>query len=217
MREAQHLVARRGRPRWRVGVFDSNARSRAEVARLIESRGAAVVVASAPRFDSVALLCRMAPDAVVLAAEDAMRADRALDRRPLDVHAPVVLVADPTTAGTLEPARMAGVMGLLLTPLRPEEVRPTLEVAIARFRELRRLRRVLAERPVVEAAKARLMARDGLSEPAAYGWLRRRAMDERVGMGEVARGVLERDARPDDRRGGAVSRPDRRTTWETGA
>ena len=49
-----------------------------------------------------------------------------------------------------------------------------------------------ADRPVVEQAKARLM-RDGLSEPAAFGWLRRRAMDRRVRIGEVARTVLAGD------------------------
>jgi response regulator NasT len=82
-------------------------------------------------------------------------------------------------------------MGVLLRPLRPEEVGPTLDIAVARFRELRRLRRALADRPVVEQAKACLMTRDGLSEPAAFGWLRRRAMERRVRIGDVARSVLE--------------------------
>jgi response regulator NasT len=105
----------------------------------------------------------------------------------------VVLVSGPATAGALEPARFVGVMGVLLRPLRREELHPTIEIAIARFRELRRLRRVLADRPVVEAAKARLMTRDGLSEAAAFGWLRRRAMEQRMRMGEVARAVLACD------------------------
>jgi AmiR/NasT family two-component response regulator len=184
-----------GGPRWRIGVLDSDARSRAEVSRLIEARGATVVIDSPPRSESVALLCRLEPDAVVLAAEDAVgeRGPRG-GVLPADLPAPVVLVSGPATAGTLGPARIAGVMGVLLRPLRPEELRPTLEIAIARFRELRRLRRVLADRPVVEAAKARLMSRDGLSEEAAFGWLRRRAMERRMRMGEVARAVLACDA-----------------------
>jgi AmiR/NasT family two-component response regulator len=89
-----------------------------------------------------------------------------------------------------------------LRPLRAEELRPTVEIAIARFRELRRLRRVLADRPVVEAAKARLIARDGLSEAAAFGWRRRRAMDQQMRMGEVARTVLGGEGR---------------TTWRAGS
>ena len=181
------------RTRWRIGVLDSNPHSRAEVSRLIESGGATVVLDAPPRSESAALLRRLAPDAVVLAAEDAVR-----EGDPLggilspDLPTPVVLVSGRATA--LGWARIAGVMGVLLRPLRPEELRPTLEIAIARFRELRRLRRVLADRPVVEAAKARLMSRDGLSEAAAFGWLRRRAMEQRMRMGEVARAVLACDA-----------------------
>jgi two-component system, response regulator PdtaR len=194
MRWTGPLSPRRGRPRWRVGVLDSDATSRAEVARLIESRGATVVVDAPPRPDSVALLRHMKPDAVVVAAEDAMPGGGALGSLiSPDLPAAVVLVSDPATARSLDPGRLAGVMGVLLKPLRPEELRPTLEVAIARFRELRRLRRILADRPVVEQAKARLMSRDGLSESAAFGWLRRRAMDQRMRMGEVARAVLARD------------------------
>src|SRR5258707_12455740 len=61
------------RTRWRIGVLDSNPHSRAAVSRLIESRGATVVVEAPPRSESVALLRRLAPDAMVLAAEDAVR------------------------------------------------------------------------------------------------------------------------------------------------
>ena len=179
--------------RWRIGVLDSNPRSRAEVSRLIESGGATVVIDAPPRSGNVELLRRLAPDAVVLAAEDAMRDGDPLGGvLPPDLPTPVVLVSGRATASALGWARIAGVMGMLLRPLRPEELR--LEIAIARFRELRRLRRVLADRPVVEAAKARLMSRDGLSEAAAFGWLRRRAMEQRMRMGEVARAVLACDA-----------------------
>jgi response regulator NasT len=93
----------------------------------------------------------------------------------------VVLVTGPASAGALMPGRIAGV---------------------ARFRELGRLRRVLADRPVVEAAKARLMARDGLSEAAAFGWLRRGAMERQMRMGEVARTVPGGEGR---------------TTWHAGS
>ena len=160
---------------------------------MIRSGGATVVLDARPGSESVVLLRRLAPDAVVLAAEDAVReGDPCGGILSPDLPTPVVLVSGRATA--LGWARIAGVMGVLLRPLRPEELCPTLEIAIARFRELRRLRRVLADRPVVEAAKTRLMSRDGLSEAAAFGWLRRRAMEQRIRMGEVARAVLACDA-----------------------
>ncbi len=50
------------RPRWRIGVLDSNARSRAELSRLIESDGATVVIDAPTRSESAALLRRLAPE-----------------------------------------------------------------------------------------------------------------------------------------------------------
>ena len=151
-----------------------------------------VLVDSPPRPDSVDLLRRMEPDAVVVGADDVMNQRGAVPRRhAFDLPAAVVLLASAVRARTLRAAQAPGVMGVLLRPLRPEEVGPTLDIAVARFRELRRLRLALADRPVVEQAKARLMTRDGLSEPAAFGWLRRRAMERRVRIGDVARSVLE--------------------------
>lgn len=182
----------REQPRWRVGVLDSDSRSRVEVARLIEAGGGMVVVDSPPRPDSVDLLRRMEPDAVVVAADDVMSQRGAVSRQSaLDLPAAVVLLASAVRAWTLRAAAAPGVMGVLLRPLRAEAMGPTLDIAVARFRELRRLRRALADRPVVEQAKAHLMTRDGLSEPAAFGWLRRRAMERRVRIGDVARSVLE--------------------------
>jgi response regulator NasT len=151
-----------------------------------------VVVDSPPRPDSVALLRRMDPDAVVLAADDGVYQQGDRVKRPeLDLPAAIVLLVRATGGLGLRVARAPGVMGVLLRPLRAEDIGPILDIAVARFRELRRLRRALADRPVVEEAKARLMARDGLTEPDAFGWLRRRAMERRVRIGDVARSVLE--------------------------
>ncbi|HKW93514.1 MAG TPA: ANTAR domain-containing protein [Methylomirabilota bacterium] len=193
MRRPTGTRARRARPRWRVGVLDYDSRSRGEVSRSIEERGGLVVVDSPPRADALELVRRVEPDAVVLAAEDEMDEAEALTGPlTLGASAPLVLLTSSVSTRTLRVARACGVMGVLLRPLRPVDVAPTLDLAIARFRDLRRLRLALADRPVVEQAKARLM-RDGLSEPAAFGWLRRRAMDRRVRIGEVARTVLAED------------------------
>src|SRR5712664_723044 len=111
------------RPGWRIGVLDSNPHSRAEVSRVIRSGGATVVLDARPGSESAALLRRLAPDAVVLAAEDALReGDPRGGILSPDLPTPVVLVSGRATA--LGWARIAGVMGVLLRPLRPEELRP---------------------------------------------------------------------------------------------
>ena len=81
-------------------------------------------------------------------------------------------------------------MAYLLKPLRPAELAPALDVAIARFRENRQLRQTLEGRKVIERAKGSLMARFGLTEDEAFRRLRRAAMDNRKPMVEIARALL---------------------------
>ena len=87
-------------------------------------------------------------------------------------------------------ANRAGMMGFMLKPLRAAEVGPTLDLALARFREIRRLQQARAERPIVDQAKGKLMSDGHLSEAEAFRWLRRQAMDSRQRLGDVAREVL---------------------------
>jgi AmiR/NasT family two-component response regulator len=87
-------------------------------------------------------------------------------------------------------ARSAGVMSYLLKPLRPAELAPVLDLAVARFRETLDLRRSLESRKVIERAKGRLMARYQLSEDEAFRRLRRAAMDSRRPMVDIARVLL---------------------------
>jgi response regulator NasT len=63
-------------------------------------------------------------------------------------------------------------------------------LAVARFEEMKRLRRRLADRAVIERAKGRVMATLGLAEDDAFRLLRNRAMDTRSTLGEVARDVI---------------------------
>src|SRR2546427_9719588 len=81
-------------------------------------------------------------------------------------------------------------MAYLLKPLRPAELAPTLDVAIARFKEARQLRQTLEGRKVIERAKGSLMARFGLTEDEAFRRLRRAAIDSRKPMVEIAQAVL---------------------------
>jgi AmiR/NasT family two-component response regulator len=106
---------------------------------------------------------------------------------------PVVLFTSHTDENLTERAREAGVMAYLLKPLRPAELAPALDLAVARFREARELRQSLEDRKVIERAKGRLMERHALTEEQAFQRLRRAAMDSRRPMVEIARAVLVSD------------------------
>jgi response regulator NasT len=180
----------RGRPRWRVAIVDDHERSRSVLRAAIWEAGGEVAGEAVRCADAVALVRRVGPDVVVCAAGlpdgDGVQAAAQLTA----AACPVVLFTSHTDGAVIERAREGGVMAFLLKPLRPAELAPALDLAIARFAETRQLKQTLEDRKVIERAKGSLMARFGLTEDDAFKRLRRAAMDSRKPMVEVARALL---------------------------
>lgn len=111
---------------------------------------------------------------------------------------PVVMFAADDERAVVERAIRAGVSAYIVDGLNCRQVKPAIEVAIARFREYQALRQELArtrtsleDRKVVERAKGLLMARRNIDEEAAYQALRKLAMDRGQKLVEVARSVID--------------------------
>lgn len=112
--------------------------------------------------------------------------------------APVVMVTAFGEGETVRRAVEAGVLGYLVKPFGRSDLAPAIEVAVARWEQMRALageisglRERQAAREVVDRAKAALQATEGLSEPEAFARLRRAAMDGRITLAEAAIRVLE--------------------------
>lgn len=109
---------------------------------------------------------------------------------------PVVLLTATADLGTVERARLAGVMNFVVKPVRPEQLLVAVDLAIHQFVELAslreevgKLREALETRKLVDRAKGVLMQR-GLDEPAAFRRLQKLAMDKRKSLREVAEAIL---------------------------
>jgi response regulator NasT len=178
-------------PRWRVAVLEGDITSRAALRTAVEDAGGTVALEAPLRLDAVELMRQTRPDVLIMAPSLSGRREPALmPRITAVVDCPAVLYTRDTGTALVKQANRAGVMGFLLKPLRPAELAPTLDLALARFRDLRRLQRARSERPIVDQAKGKLMTDCHLSEEEAFQWLRRRAMDSRQRLGDIARVVL---------------------------
>jgi AmiR/NasT family two-component response regulator len=111
--------------------------------------------------------------------------------------APVVMVTAFSQRETVERATNAGVLGYLVKPFGKADLAPAIEVAVARWEQMRdldaqivTLRERQAAREVVDRAKRHLEATRGLTEPQAFAVLRRAAMDGRVTLAEAAVAVV---------------------------
>jgi response regulator NasT len=186
---------RNERPRWRVAILDADSSSRAVLRAAVEDAGGVVAVEAPLRLDAVVVMKETRPDVVIMAPSLCGTREPALmPRITAELDCPAVLFTRDTDQTVLKQANRAGVMGFMLKPLRAAEVGPTLDLALARFREIRRLQQARAERPLVDQAKGKLMSDRHLSEAEAFRWLRRHAMDSRQRLGDAAREVLAGEA-----------------------
>ncbi len=120
--------------------------------------------------------------------------------------APVVVIADGDALELVAGVRDAGAQAYLPAPTAATALVPAVELAIARHAEIARLRaeiatarRSLENRKLIDRAKGLLMTHRGMSEPEAFRWIQRTAMDRRKSSGVVAAQIIaehERSAEP---------------------
>ena len=110
---------------------------------------------------------------------------------------PVAMFVDRSDEQLTRSAIEAGVSAYVMDGLRPDRIKPILDAAIARFHILQRLRTelvatraALEERKIIDRAKAVLMKARGIDEEAAYGLLRKTAMDQGKRVADIAQQLV---------------------------
>jgi response regulator NasT len=172
------------------------------------------------RMDLVEMLSEEGYEIVGEAGDGQQAVDLAVDKRPdlviMDVKmprrdgidaaaeiasnriAPVVILTAFSQRDLVEQARDAGAMAYLVKPFSKSDLVPAIELAAGRFAEIAALEREVAglserleTRKLVERAKGLLMHAHGLSEPQAFKWIQRTAMDRRTTMKAVAEVIVD--------------------------
>src|SRR5262249_43473552 len=111
----------------------------------------------------------------------------------------IVMLTAYSQRELIEQAKAAAVFAYLVKPVKEELLAPTLELALARFKEWQALRaegqdlqESLEARDLVEQAKHRLMEREGLTERQAFLKIHHRSRERRVTMKQVAEEILQK-------------------------
>ena len=182
----------------RVLVIDDHEPSRKNLFRVLAESGFEVAGDGTSGAGALELSLATNPEVVLMAVGladlDGIRAARQImQAHPL----PVILLTSHYDAATIERATQAGVMGYLVKPLRGSELAPAIELAIAHFEEfiaLRKenlgLKKTLEARKIIERAKGILMENQGLSEADAFALIKRKSMELRKPMAEIAQAIL---------------------------
>ncbi|NMM90601.1 response regulator [Rhodococcus sp. SRB_17] len=183
----------------RVVVAEDEALIRMDLVEMLREEGYDVVGEAGDGQVAVELAEALRPDLVIMDVKMPRRdgIDAASEIAAKRI-APVVILTAFSQRELVERARDAGAMAYLVKPFSITDLVPAVELAVSRFREVAALEREIADlsdrleaRKIIERAKSVLMVRQALTEPEAFKWIQRAAMDRRSTMKAVAEVVLE--------------------------
>jgi len=186
-------------PPRRVLIAEDEALIRLDLAEMLREEGYEIVGEAGDGQEAVELAEQLNPDLVIMDVKMPRRdgidaAAEIADKR----IAPIVVLTAFSQRDLVERARDAGAMAYLVKPFSITDLIPAIEVAISRFSEVTALEREVATlsdqmltRKLVARAKGALQTQQGMTEPEAFAWIQRAAMDRRTTMKRVAEVVLE--------------------------
>jgi AmiR/NasT family two-component response regulator len=190
----------------RVLIAEDEALIRLDLAEMLREEGYEIVGEAGDGQEAVELAEQLRPDLVIMDVKMPRR-DGIDAASEIASHriAPIVVLTAFSQRDLVERARDAGAMAYLVKPFTISDLIPAIELAMSRFGEISALEREVATladrletRKLVERAKGLLQANHGMTEPEAFKWIQRAAMDRRTTMKRVAEVVLETLGTSDD-------------------
>jgi two-component system, response regulator PdtaR len=187
------------KPSLRVVVAEDEALIRLDLVEMLTEAGYEVVGQAGDGEAAISITEKEKPDLVVMDVkmpklDGISAAERIANQR----IAPVVILTAFSQRDLVERARDAGAMAYLTKPFTIEDLMPAIELAVSRFQEIKQLdaevtdlQEQLKARKLIEKAKGILMKNLKISEPEAFKWMQKTAMDKRRSMTDVAQLVMD--------------------------
>lgn len=181
-----------------VLVAEDEALIRLDLVELLTEEGYKVIGEAADGEEAVKLARELEPDLVIMDVKmpkmDGITAAEIIAEERI---APIVMLTAFSQRDLVERARDAGAMAYVVKPFGASDVVPAIEIAMGRFQEISAIEDELANledrlesRKVIDQAKGILQQDLGLTEPEAFRWIQKTAMDMRKSMRDVADGVI---------------------------
>jgi AmiR/NasT family two-component response regulator len=190
----------------RVLIAEDEALIRLDLAEMLREEGYDVVGEAGDGQEAVDLAEQLRPDLVIMDVKMPRRdgIDAAAEIAAKRI-APVLVLTAFSQRDLVERARDAGAMAYLVKPFSITDLIPAIELAVSRYSEVAALEQEVASlsdrletRKLVERAKGLLQTKQNMTEPEAFKWIQRAAMDRRTTMKRVAEVVLETLDTPKD-------------------
>jgi AmiR/NasT family two-component response regulator len=181
----------------RILVAEDEAIIRMDLIEMLQGAGYEVVAAATNGQEAIDLAVEHKPDLAILDVKMPVLDGISAASKIIEI-APVLMLTAFSQKELVERARDAGVMAYVVKPFTIGDLMPAIEIAMSRHNQMKTLATEVADlhdrletRKIIDKAKGILMSALGLSEPEAFSWIQKAAMDRRLTMKEVALAVID--------------------------
>ena len=181
----------------RILVAEDEAIIRMDLIEMLQAAGYEVVAAATTGQEAIDLAGEHRPDLAILDVKMPVLDGITAAAKIIEI-APVLMLTAFSQRELVERARDAGVMAYVVKPFTIGDLVPAIEIAISRHQQMKSLAAEVADlhdrletRKIIDKAKGILMSALNLSEPQAFSWIQKAAMDRRLTMKEVALAVID--------------------------
>jgi response regulator NasT len=182
----------------RIVVAEDESLIRMDIVETLKDQGFDVVGEAGDGLKAIELAKQLKPDLMVMDIKMPDMDGLSAAEQIAQLRIPVVFLTAFNQQELVSRASEVGAMAFLVKPFSPDDLLPAIEVALSRHQQLTQLEMEVSDlterletRKLVERAKGILGVQMGLSEPDAFRWIQKAAMDRRIGMVDVARTILD--------------------------
>ena len=187
----------------RIVVAEDEALIRMDLVEMLGEAGYLVVAQASDGAQAIEFVQEHKPDLAILDVKMPIL-DGITAAEEIIATCPVLMLTAFSQRELVDRARDAGVMAYVLKPFTINDLVPAIEIAISRHLQMKSLAAEVADlherletRKIIDRAKGILMAALNLTEPQAFSWIQKAAMDRRLTMKEVAQAVISPEAVPE--------------------
>lgn len=181
----------------RILIAEDETLIRMDLAEMLRENGYEVIGEATNGEEAIALANELKPDLAILDVK-MPKLDGITAAETIVKISPVLMLTAFSQKDLVERALDAGVMAYVVKPFTIDDLIPAIEIATTRHTQMIALQNEVADlterletRKLVDRAKGILMQAMKLSEPDAFKWIQRTAMDKRVSMKQVAEAVID--------------------------
>ena len=189
--------------KFRIAVAEDETLIRMDLAEMLTESGYEVVGQGTNGEEAIELANSLNPDLMILDVKMPVLDGISAAEKIIKV-CPVLMLTAFSQKELVERARDTGVMAYVVKPFTINDLIPAIEISISRYHQMKTLENEIADlydrletRKLLDRAKGILMKALNISEPDAFAWIQKTAMDRRISMKQVAQGVISPSDAPE--------------------